>query len=98
MVSVCMATKNGATFIKEQLDSILPQLATDDEIIISDDCSGDDTLTVIRAFQDPRIRLLESSSEKGITRNFESSLNASKGDYIFLADQDDVWLPGKVNR
>jgi Glycosyltransferases involved in cell wall biogenesis len=98
MVSVCMATKNGATFIKEQLDSILPQLRDEDEIIISDDCSSDDTLTVIRTFQDPRIRLLESRSEKGIARSFEASLNASHGEYIFLADQDDVWLPEKVDK
>ena len=98
MVSVCMATKNGATFIKEQLDSILAQLRDEDEIIISDDCSSDDTLTVVRSFQDPRIRLLESRSEKGIARSFEASLNASHGEYIFLADQDDVWLPEKVNK
>ena len=98
MVSVCMATKNGATFIKEHLSSILAQMNPSDELIISDDCSGDDTLTAIRSFQDSRIRLLESSSEKGITRNFEASLKASRGEFIFLADQDDVWLPGKVNR
>src|SRR5690606_37158197 len=98
MVSVCMATRNGASFLKEQIESILPQLNRDDEIVISDDCSGDDTLTVIRTFQDSRIRLLESRSEEGITRNFEASLKASRGDFIFLADQDDVWLPGKVTR
>lgn len=98
MTSVCMATKNGATFLKEQLDSILAQLKKEDEVIISDDCSSDDTLTVIRAFQDPRIRLLENRSEKGITKNFEASLRASRGDFIFLADQDDVWLPNKVDR
>lgn len=98
MVSVCMATKNGATFLREQLDSILKQLRPEDEIVISDDCSGDDTLTVIRTFQDSRIRLLENTSVKGIAKNFEASLNASRGDYIFLADQDDVWLPGKVDK
>jgi glycosyltransferase involved in cell wall biosynthesis len=96
MVSVCMATKNGATFIKEQIESILPQLKPEDEMVISDDCSADDTLTVIRSFRDHRIRLLESSSEKGITKNFEASLMACSGEFIFLADQDDVWLPGKV--
>ena len=98
MISVCMATRNGAIFIREQLDSILPQLNQEDEIVISDDCSTDDTLTVIRSFQDPRIRLFESRSERGITRNFEASLKASKGEFIFLADQDDVWLPGKVKK
>src|SRR5690349_12934770 len=98
MVSVCMATRNGETFIKEQLDSILPQLTPEDEIVVSDDCSSDSTLTVIRSLQDSRIRLLESSSEKGIARNFEASLMASKGDFIFLADQDDVWLPEKISK
>lgn len=93
-----MATRNGATFLKEQLDSIMQQLGPEDEIVISDDCSSDDTLTVIRTFQDPRIRLLESSSEKGIVKNFEASLRASEGHFIFLADQDDVWLPGKVKK
>jgi len=93
-----MATKNGATFIREQLDSILVQLNKEDEILISDDCSRDDTLNIIRSFEDPRIRVLENTVEKGITGNFEAALKASKGDYIFLADQDDVWLPGKVNK
>lgn len=91
-----MATKNGATFLREQLASILPQLNSSDEIIISDDCSTDHTLQVIRSFQDPRIRILDSDTERGITRNFEASLSASRGDFIFLADQDDVWLRGKV--
>ena len=96
MVSVCMGTKNGAAFIREQLESILPQLGRNDEIIISDDCSSDDTLAIIRSLADPRITILESASERGITRNFEASLMASKGTYVFLGDQDDVWLPGKI--
>ena len=93
-----MATKNGGAFIIEQLDSILQQLDQDDEVIISDDCSADDTVALIRSFHDPRIRVLENTSEKGITRNFEASLKASQGEFIFLADQDDVWLPGKVKK
>lgn len=98
MVSVCMATKNGAAFIKEQLDSILPQLHPCDEIIISDDFSRDDTVSIIRSLRDPRIQVIENTSERGISKNFETSLNASRGNYIFLADQDDVWLPGKVEK
>lgn len=93
-----MATRNGAKFIKEQLDSILPQLNKDDEIIISDDFSCDDTLSIIRSFLDPRIQIIESKAECGVSKNFEASLNASKGEYIFLADQDDVWLPSKVEK
>lgn len=98
MLSVCMATRNGERFIKEQLTSILAELTPYDEVIISDDSSSDDTLTVIRSFQDSRIRLLEGRQEKGIAKNFEASIAASTGDIIFLADQDDIWLTGKVNK
>lgn len=91
-----MTTKNGATFIRAQLNSILPQLKSNDEIIISDDCSADDTLEIVRSLKDPRIRILNSDSERGITKNFEASLMASRGEFIFLADQDDVWIPGKI--
>ncbi|MEO5602538.1 MAG: glycosyltransferase family 2 protein [Cyclobacteriaceae bacterium] len=98
MVSVCMATKNGGMFIREQLDSILPQLGEEDEIVISDDFSSDDTVDIIKSFKDHRIRILESQVARGISSNFEASLTLSAGDYIFLADQDDVWLPGKVNK
>ncbi|HEX8038811.1 MAG TPA: glycosyltransferase [Chryseosolibacter sp.] len=92
-----MGTKDGAAFIGEQLESILAQLTGNDEVIIADDCSSDDTLKVIRSFGDPRVRILESPAERGICRTFQASLMASRGEFIFLADQDDVWLPEKVS-
>jgi glycosyltransferase involved in cell wall biosynthesis len=79
-----------------QLRSILPQLNHDDEVIISDDHSTDDTLTILRSYNDPRITILENSSRRGVLKNFERSLSYSKGEVIFLCDQDDVWLPSKV--
>jgi glycosyltransferase involved in cell wall biosynthesis len=82
--------------VGEQLNSILSQLSATDEVIISDDASSDNTLEIIRAFQDPRIQILERKHSVGIVANFEASLRHSKGTIIFLADQDDVWLPGKV--
>lgn len=95
MVSVCMAVKNGAPYIKEQIDSILCQLGPDDELVVSDDHSGDATLDIIRGFNDVRIRIL-SSNQGGIAKNFEHALSRCKGDYIFLADQDDIWYPEKI--
>ncbi len=92
-----MATKNGARYIAEQLDSILPQLQSQDEIVISDDNSSDNTLSVITSFNDKRIRLIQNNNTNSIARNFEKSLEASKGNYIFLADQDDVWALNKVS-
>jgi glycosyltransferase involved in cell wall biosynthesis len=91
-----MATFNGAKFIREQLESILPQLSPDDEIIISDDSSTDETLGIIRSFYDARIVILEGRNFKNPVRNFENALGHSRGSYIFLCDQDDVWLEGRV--
>ena len=103
MISVCIATHNGEKYIKNQLDSILSQLSQDDEVIISDDGSTDGTLSVINKMNDSRIivyqynqPLLTKHSHEYVCRNFENALVHAKGDYIFLSDQDDEWLPNKV--
>jgi glycosyltransferase involved in cell wall biosynthesis len=96
MISVCMATHNGARYIKEQLDSILMQLNSGDEIIISDDHSSDETISIIESYHDRRIKILKQAARIGVARNFEASLSQSKGDIIFLADQDDVWAVSKI--
>lgn len=96
MISVCIATYNGEKYIKDQLDSILVQLHTDDEIIISDDSSTDKTIEIIKSFNDKRIVLYENQKFKSPIFNFENSLTYASGDYIFLSDQDDIWVPNKV--
>jgi len=97
MISVCIATYNGEKYIRRQLDSILVQLSDEDEIVISDDHSQDGTLSVIDGMASPRIRVFMNEGEKGYTPNFENALSHAKGDYIFLADQDDVWQDNKVS-
>lgn len=94
-ISICMAVYNGEKFIKEQLDSILPQLGENDEVIISDDGSTDQTLSIIEDYQDDRISTYHSG-KRSIIKNFENSLRRASGDVIFLADQDDIWYPNKV--
>lgn len=96
MISVCLATYNGERYIREQLLSIIPQLSPSDEIIISDDGSADTTLSVIESLNHPQIRVVCNTGRRGYTPNFENALRHAKGDYIFLCDQDDVWLPTKV--
>ena len=98
MISVCMATFNGGKFIREQLESILSQLPPDAEIIIADDGSTDDTLLVVDSLNESRIRVLPAERHLGGIYNFERALRASKGEIVFLADQDDIWLPGKVEK
>ncbi|MGO2662293.1 glycosyltransferase [Propionibacterium freudenreichii] len=97
MVSVAMATYNGAEFVTEQIASILPQLAPGDEIVIVDDASTDDTVEVISRIDDPRIRLVTRDVNWGYVRTFEQALGLARGEYLFLCDQDDVWIPGRVD-
>lgn len=96
MISVCIATYNGEKYIKEQLDSILTQLDKSDEIIISDDSSTDRTIEIIQSYSDKRIKLYENKKFKSPIFNFENSLTYATGDYIFLSDQDDIWMSNKV--
>jgi glycosyltransferase involved in cell wall biosynthesis len=95
-ISVCIPTYNGGQFIKEQLDSILNQTRAVDEIIISDDSSTDQTVEIILSFADPRIKLFKKQQFSSPIFNLEFALKQASGDYIFLADQDDVWMPDKV--
>lgn len=95
MISVCIATYNGERFIRAQLESILAELGPADEVIVSDDNSKDRTLSIIEALGDKRIRVLHHTPKR-ITDNFENALKAAKGEYIYLADQDDIWVPGRV--
>ena len=98
-VSVAMAVYNGEAYLKEQLDSVLQQLGKKDELIISDDGSTDQTIPIIEAYKkkDPRIRLIFGQG-RGIKQNIANAIAHTKGAYIFLADQDDVWMPDKVKR
>lgn len=97
-ISVCMATYNGEQYIKEQVTSILNQLRKDDELIVSDDHSADNTIKILESFEDPRIFIFINPREKGYTRNFENAISKANGDIIFLSDQDDIWIEGKVKK
>ncbi|WP_431296119.1 glycosyltransferase [Rahnella sp. PAMC 25559] len=107
MISVCIPTYNGEKYIKEQLASILSQLSLQDEIIISDNYSTDNTLSVIRDINDPRIKVflfkpdeklqLKINTLAKVSLNVQNALSKANGDYIYLSDQDDIWLDGRVS-
>jgi glycosyltransferase involved in cell wall biosynthesis len=97
MISVCIPTYNGEKYIFQQMDSILSQLEENDEIIISDDESSDRTLEIILSINDKRIKIFKNKNKKSLITNVENALSHASGDIIFLSDQDDVWLPDKVN-
>jgi len=92
-----MATYNGAKFVQEQLASILEQLGDHDEVIVVDDCSTDATVAVINQIADSRIKLIRQPENRGYVQTFGHALSLAHGEYVFLADQDDVWRPGRVS-
>lgn len=94
-VSVCMATYNGAAYLREQVDSILAELRAGDELVVVDDASPDDTVALIEAYDDPRIRLVRNEQNRGYVRSFERALSLATGDVVLLSDQDDVWIRGR---
>ncbi len=96
MISVCIATYNGSRVIREQLESIIPQLGASDEIVISDDASTDNTLSIIADLSCPLIRIVQGPCAGSPQKNFENALREAKGDIIFLSDQDDRWAEDKV--
>lgn len=96
MISVCMATYNGFDYIPTQIHSILEQLAAEDEVLIQDDCSSDGTIEYLKGLQDSRIMIEVNKENLGVIPTFERCLERAKGDIIFLSDQDDIWIDGKV--
>jgi cellulose synthase/poly-beta-1,6-N-acetylglucosamine synthase-like glycosyltransferase len=95
-ISVCIATYNGAKYVGEQIASIQAQIGERDEIIVVDDASADNTVAVVEAIGDPRIKLTVHKENAGYVATFGHSLSLATGDYVFLADQDDHWAPGRV--
>lgn len=97
MISVVIAAYKGEKYIVEQVKSILPQLGESDELIISDDYPEGETKASLDGIikRDSRVKYIHGRS-LGLIKNFEYAINHAKGDFIFLSDQDDVWLEGKV--
>ncbi|WP_320034597.1 glycosyltransferase family 2 protein [Halarcobacter sp.] len=97
LISVAMCTYNGGKYLKEQLDSIINQTYKNIEIIICDDGSTDNTIEIIKTYSKKYsfIKLFQNETNLGFVKNFEKSISLCEGDYIALADQDDIW---KVNK
>ena len=96
-----MCTYNGARFILEQLESIANQTQLPDEVIVCDDCSSDGTLDVVARFASNAHFMLsyhKNPAQLGVAKNFERAISLCTGDIIFLCDQDDVWLPQKIEK
>lgn len=88
-----MTTYNGSRYLSRQLDSIISQSYSDFELVICDDCSSDSTPEILQKYvsTDVRIRVFFNEQNLGFVKNFEKTVSFCKGDYIALADQDDIW-------
>lgn len=99
-ISVAMCTYNGARFIGEQIESIASQTARPYELIVCDDGSDDETISILRRFARSAtfpVKLFERENRRlGCTKNFERAIGLCTGDVICLADQDDVWDSEKL--
>jgi glycosyltransferase involved in cell wall biosynthesis len=94
-ISVVMATFNGCRFLPVQIASVLSQLAPEDELVVIDDASSDDTVAWLLALNDSRVNVYSNPSNLGVLSSFERGLSLARHPIVFLCDQDDVWLPGK---
>ena len=104
-ISVALGSHNGARFISEQISSILAQTRPVDEIVLSDDASSDDTVSIVEGHvaihrsihgTAPDLVVLRNNPALRVTKNFEQALNATTGDLVALCDQDDVWHPERI--
>ena len=100
-ISVAMATYNGERFIGEQLLSLVNQIRQPDEVVIVDDCSTDNTVSVIKSFIEEnnllqKWKIYINGENLGYKRNFKKALSLTSGDIVFLCDQDDIWCEDKL--
>ncbi len=100
-ISIAMATYNGARYIREQLDSFAAQTLLPDELVVTDDGSSDETLTILKQFADSApftVRVVENDVNLGFTLNFAKALPLCSGEIVLLSDQDDLWFDNKISR
>lgn len=99
-VSIVLCSFNGERFLKEQIESIVCQTYPIHEIIFQDDGSTDRTLEIAQTYADqyPFIRICRNTENLGFNRNFENALKKATGDFIAIADQDDIWYPQKIEK
>jgi len=98
-VSVVLCTYYGTAYLEKQLQSICKQTLQPFEVIVCDDNSSHETLTILERFRDQAsfsVRIVVNEQRLGSTKNFDQALELASGDFLALCDQDDIWLPQKL--
>jgi glycosyltransferase involved in cell wall biosynthesis len=100
-ISVAMCTFNGGRYLEEQLESIGAQTRPPCELVVCDDGSKDGTISILKRFEANApfpVRIVQNGIRMGSTRNFDQAIGMARGEFIALCDQDDRWLPQKLER
>ena len=97
-ITVLMPVYNGAKYLNESIDSILNQTFSDFEVFIIDDASTDDSVKIIKSYDDNRIRLVENKKNLGQSETLNKGLRLAKGKYIARMDQDDISMPERLKK
>lgn len=101
-ISIVLSTYNGSQYIEEQLDSLRNQTYTADEVLISDDCSQDNTVqiieTYIKKYELLNWKLEVNEKNCGWRKNFMNLITSAMGDIVFTCDQDDIWSADKIQK
>lgn len=96
-ISVAMATYNGSKYLREQLDSLYSQTRIPDEIVVTDDCSIDDTVQILEEYRQSKgLKYYINEKSLGVNGNFYRAISLCSGDYIAICDQDDIWCKNKI--
>ncbi len=98
LVSIIMNVRNGATTLREAIASVLAQNWQDWELIVWDDCSTDGSASIVAEYHDARIRCLLSPEDKPLGQARSDALQHAQGEWIAFLDQDDIWLPRKLEK
>lgn len=100
LVSIVMPSFNTGRFISQSIDSVLAQTYPNWELLIVDDCSGDDTVEVVSAYlqKDERIRFIQNEKNSGAAYTRNRALREARGEWIAFLDSDDLWLPEKLEK
>jgi glycosyltransferase involved in cell wall biosynthesis len=94
-ISVVLPLYNGSRFIRPQIESVLGQLVSGDELIVVDDSSTDPSCEIVASYGSPYVHLVRNETNQGVRFTVQRGLEHAQNDIIFLCDQDDIWLPGK---
>lgn len=98
LVSIVLCTYNGEKYLEEQLNSIINQTYKNLEIIISDDCSTDNTISILEKYKHfNNFHIFLNKENLGFNKNFELAISRANGYYIALCDQDDAWDLNKID-